>query len=159
MERKSRKGLGLLLATFGALLAGALVYAHSGKAGHGGHGGHGGPDGMAEHFEAHVRQVLADVDATPEQRSRIDAILGAAEADLQAVHDDHSAMFSGMHDLLTAPAVDRGRIEQLRARHIALLDAASQRCASAVADAAEVLTPEQRAQLGEKMRQRHSGPH
>jgi Spy/CpxP family protein refolding chaperone len=153
MEKKSRKGLGFILAGVIALLAGgALVYAHAGSGGH----GRMEMDGMAEHFQTHVRHVLAEVDATPEQQARIDAILDAAAGDLKTLHQQHSGMFAGMHTLLTAPTIDRAKLEQLRAEHIATLDAASQRCATAVADAAEVLTPAQRAKLGEKMKERHS---
>lgn len=152
MQNKSRRGLGIILAGVFALVAGsALVFAHAARGGH----GHMDVDEMAEHFQVHVKHMLAEVDATPEQQARIDAIIDAAAADLKTLHQQHSGMFAGMHALLTAPTIDRAKIEQLRAEHIAALDAASQRCATAVADAAEVLTPAQRQQLGEKLKQRH----
>lgn len=155
MQFKSRRGLGLVLAGVVALGAGgALVYAHAGQGGH--HGGMHAEE-MTEHFQVHVKHVLAEVEATAEQRARIEAIVDAAANDLKTLHEQHARAFGELHELLVAPTIDRAKIEQLRAQRIAALDAASQRCAAALADAVEVLTPEQRARLGEKMRQRHGG--
>ena len=130
---KPRRRLGLIVAGVLALAAGsALVIAHGGGSSlHG--GGHAARHGMdftemSEHFQVHVKHVLAEVDATPEQQARIDEIVQAAAKDLKTLHEQNKGGFAELHQLFTAPAIDRGRLEQLRARHIAAMDAASQRC-------------------------------
>ena len=50
---------------------------------------------------------------------------------------------------LSKPTIDRVALEQLRTEGIELADTASTRLVEALADAAEVLTPEQRAELME----------
>jgi periplasmic protein CpxP/Spy len=50
---------------------------------------------------------------------------------------------------LTAPTIDRSAIERLRAEKIGLAETASKRIAQGLADAAEVLSPEQRRKVAD----------
>ena len=50
-------------------------------------------------------------------------------------------------ELLTQQTINRAALEKLRADQIALHEAASRRLIQAIADAAEVLTPEQRRKI------------
>jgi len=54
--------------------------------------------------------------------------------------------------LLSQPSIDRAAIEALRANQLQLAEQASKRFTQALADVADVLTPEQRKQLAERMR-------
>jgi Spy/CpxP family protein refolding chaperone len=56
--------------------------------------------------------------------------------------------------LLSAATIDRAAIEALRAEQVALADATSKRLAQALADTADVLTPEQRVKLAERVSRR-----
>jgi Spy/CpxP family protein refolding chaperone len=62
-------------------------------------------------------------------------------------------------ELLAKPNVDRAALEAIRAQEIQAADAMSKRFVQSLADVAEVLTPEQRAQLAEKMKQRREHRH
>ena len=118
----------------------------------------GGPGHGAMHAQAmaHVQQMLDKVGATPEQKSRIEAILHAGFTSMGAMHGDMQATHTRLHQLLTAPTIDRQALEALRASQIASLDQASRKLVDSMADAAEVLTPAQRAKLGALMQEMHS---
>ena len=66
---------------------------------------------------------------------------------MKAAHEAHSAAFRQFHEAMTAPSIDRARLESLRAEQIKSFDETSKRLVTAISDAAEVLTPEQRAAL------------
>lgn len=119
-------------------------------------GRHGGPDGpMAGPFGGRMMERMLDnVDATAEQRTRIREIAKSAAADLQAQHDSRRALRDQAMTLFTQPTVDARAAEALRQQMLQQHDQASRRWMQAMLDASAVLTPEQRAKLAERMKQR-----
>lgn len=164
MEQTNLKGR-LLRGAAIATVVGALA------AGFGGHAwSHGGPGGMHrgfmggsqdpakadERIERMVKHFADRVEATPEQRSKLTDIAKAAARDLRPLREKaRDARKRGMA-LLAAPTIDRAAIERLRAEQIQAADAVSKRMSQAFADAAEVLTPDQRKKVAERMQRRHS---
>lgn len=137
--------------------AGAAAFAHGGPGGwHGRHGWHANADPatMQKRTEGMVRMMLADVNATPEQEQRIAQIVNATMIELRPLREQHMAARKEALDLLAQPAIDRQALETIRARELAAADQVSRRITQSIADAAEVLNPEQRAKLAERMRSR-----
>ncbi|MES2130284.1 MAG: Spy/CpxP family protein refolding chaperone [Pseudomonadota bacterium] len=118
------------------------------------HGQHGpmDPAAMEKHINAMVDKVLPD--GTADQKARLNAIASAALADLKPVHLQMREAHAQAAKLLMAPTVDRGALETLRAAQMTQLDAASKRILTAVEDAAEVLTPEQRQKFADHLMKR-----
>ena len=58
--------------------------------------------------------------------------------------------------VLTAPAVDANAAEQIRLQSMALHDQMSRRMSQAMVAAASVLTPEQRAAIGQRLKDRQA---
>ena len=110
---------------------------------------HAGMDhaGMHAMIQAHVARMLVVAQASPEQKARIHEILMGAMHQIGPLHQKLAASHQDLHRILTAPTVDRTALEQLRTERMADADQASRVLVQALADAAEVLTPEQRAKL------------
>jgi Spy/CpxP family protein refolding chaperone len=150
-QRRLRRGL----------IAAALVVAVAGAgasfAGSGIHPPrHGDPMAMAPAaMDAHIDQVIAQLlgDATPERQAKVAAIAKRAMADLRPLHEQRRQTYARAHALLMAPVVDRAALEQQRAAQVQGFDAGSRRILEAVADAADVLTPEQRLRFAGHLRQ------
>ena len=117
---------------------------------HAGMGGHGAMHGM---MQAHIQKMLTEVGATADQRTRIEAILKSSMGTLAPLHAKLEATHGDLHRLLAAPTIDRAALEQLRAARMADLDQASKVLVQSLADAAEVLSPQQRAKLATLMAQ------
>jgi Spy/CpxP family protein refolding chaperone len=149
----------------GSLAAGlGAGYAHA----HGGPGGWGGwhrgfddadPQAMQRRAEARVKWMLADIDASEAQHKKIAEIMTAAMTDLRPLRQQaHEARRQAM-EILSKPQIDRAALEALRAKRAQAMDQISRRLTQSLADAAEVLTPEQRAKLAERMESRRGRWH
>lgn len=140
-------------------LAGAAVGAQAqGTRGH----GMGGEQGMMmfggnpEHVGRMVDHMLDGLNATDAQRSQIKQIATAAATDLKAQHEAGRALRDKGLQIFAAPTVDAGAAEALRQQMLAQHDQASKRVLQAMLDVSKVLTPEQRAKVGERMKHRQA---
>lgn len=141
-----------IAASLVAIVGGTLAYAHSG----GDHHGHMAGRGAEDHLE-HMQAMLTKIGATDTQKAQIDGLLKPAFEEMKAAHDAHSAAFKQFHAEIIAPSIDRAKLESLRAGQVKSLDEASKRLVTAIADAAEVLSPDQRAAIAEQVRKHHGG--
>ncbi len=116
------------------------------------------PEAMGKRLDAMVAFALADVDATQEQKNRISAIAKQAATDLAPLRKSHFEARRKSIALLAAPTIDRAQLEALRVQQMQLGDTVSRRLLQAIEDAAEVLTPDQRAKLAQRWQARHGGP-
>jgi len=107
--------------------------------------------GSAERF---VDRLVHVTDASTEQKQKMTAIAVAAAQDLLSMREKHLAGRKQMLGVLTAPAIDRARLESLRGEQMKLLDDVSRRVAAALADIAEILSPAQRAELNRLVERR-----
>ena len=117
------------------------------------HHGHGGPGGAP--FGGHMLgRALDAVNATPEQRTRIGEIMKAAAADVRQQREASRGLREQAMTLFAQPTVDARAVEALRQQMVQQHDQSSRRWTQAMLDASAVLTPDQRKQLAERMKQR-----
>jgi protein CpxP len=124
---------------------------------------HGGPmnmdpAAMADMADRGIRHLAIEIDATPEQTDKLRAVARDLVKDLAPLHGAREETATRARDLLTQTTVDKAAIEKLRAEQVAKMDAASKRIAQAIGDAAEILTPEQRRKLADRMPRPGAGP-
>lgn len=112
---------------------------------------------MAQQMERRIGYMVWNAGGTTEQRDRIVAIHKAAHADLKSLHEARMNGRKNLMELLAAPTLDKAAIEAARSAQMQAADAASKRMTQAMTDAAEVLTPEQRAKVAEQMKRRAAG--
>lgn len=112
----------------------------------------GGPGFMGRGIDG----ALDDIDATDEQSDRLWKILDDARAEIRPMMRDFRDTREDLVKLLGAPTVDKAAIEKLRGERLAEIDQVSRKMTAALAEAAEVLTPEQRAKLVKRFEERKS---
>ena len=101
-------------------------------------------------IERGVERLGWAVDASSEQKQKINAITQKAADDIFELRAKHLEARKQLVETLAAPTVDRGKLEGLRVDQMKLAETATKRVADAVADIAEVLTPAQRADLARR---------
>ncbi len=158
--QRPRSGFRRVLAIAAVVLVAALAGAAITKAasgprpfGHGWHGGFmGGPMShtrIEDRADRMVRHLAVEIDATAEQQDKLRAMMKTAVNDVLPAREKAWTARMKARDILTQPTVDRAELEKLRTEQIALADSVSKRISQALADAAEVLTPEQRKKLND----------
>jgi protein CpxP len=131
---------------------------------------HGGPGAFmsgkamdAEHMGKfagqRVSHMLDEVKASDAQKEKASAIVKASVQKgaplAEKMRDNHAQLGK----LMSAATLDKAAIESLRVEQIKLADEASKLATQTMLDVAEILTPEQRAKLAEKMEHRGSWMH
>jgi Spy/CpxP family protein refolding chaperone len=152
----SRRGLKWLVA--GMVLAVSATVALSAWAqpdpGHRHGGGMDGPGLFMGHGRG-LDRMLDSLNASDAQRAQIKSIAQQAATDLKAQRQNAQALHERSLQIFTAPTVDAAAAESVRQQMLAQHDASSRRMLQAMLDISNVLTPDQRAKLGQLIQQRH----
>ena len=126
------------------------------------HGMGGGMDGgmmfrgSPEHMGRMIDHLLDGLNATDAQRAQVKQIMAQASADMKGQAQAARELRLRSMQVLTAPAVDANAAEQIRLQTMALHDQMSRRMTQAMVAAASVLTPEQRAAIGQRLKDRQA---
>ena len=112
--------------------------------------------GSPEHVGRAVDRLLDGLNASDAQRSQIRQIAAAAAADLKTQREAGRGLRERSVQVFTAPNVDANAAEALRQQMLAQHDQAGRRMLQAMLDVSRVLTPEQRAKIGERMTRHHA---
>ena len=130
-----------------------------GGMGMGGMGGMGGGmmlGGSPERMGRMIDRMLDGLNASDAQRTQIKQIAGQAATDLRAQAVAGRGLHQRAMQIFAAPTVDAAAAEQLRQQMLSQHDQMSRRATQAMLAVANVLTPEQRAKVGERMRDRQA---
>jgi periplasmic protein CpxP/Spy len=111
--------------------------------------------GRGERAAFAIDWTLHRIDAAEEQRQQIQTIAQAALKDLLPLGEQHRQYRQALREALIQPTINRDTLEGIRGAALQLADTASSRLVEAIADAAEVLTAEQRIKLAELVDRRH----
>ena len=98
-----------------------------------------------------VKHVAIEIDATPEQQDKITKLFVVVAKDMKPIRGEMRASGRKIHDLLLADKIDREALEKIRAARLADAERVSKTVVNAIAEAAEILSPDQRKVLEERI--------
>jgi Spy/CpxP family protein refolding chaperone len=119
--------------------------------------GHGtfSADEADKHVTRAVGWLIDDLKGTPDQEQKLAEIAKAAIRDLIPLKLQAQENHLAAAAILTMDIVDPVALEAIRAKQMELATQASVRITKAVTDASGILTPAQRVQLAERLKQHH----
>jgi Spy/CpxP family protein refolding chaperone len=118
--------------------------------------GMGGPGGPARR----LGRILDKVNATPAQRSQIQAIWQGLRPQLKTARQQHEAIRQQIVTALSAQTIDPSAVEKLRQQGMTWADKTSSLFTQGMVQTAQVLTPDQRKLAAQEFEQHHAhGPH
>ncbi|MCP4382909.1 MAG: hypothetical protein GY798_16065 [Hyphomicrobiales bacterium] len=101
-----------------------------------------------------VQHLAIEIDATDQQTEQLTTIFVSAAQDLLELRKqagDRGEAAAELIELLSGATVEPAAIEAFRAEKMALADQASRLVADTLVNAAEVMTPEQRTEIGDRL--------
>ena len=113
------------------------------------------PARMDEHLDRMLKHLYVEIGATDAQQQLLAPIVKGAAQDFLPLRAKMHEAHRRAAELLSQDTVDRAALETLRADHMRLAEQASTRFVQALADVADVLTPEQRRQLADHVGRWH----
>ena len=145
-RRPRLPGLAMSIAGALALAIGGMTWSTATFAGHKGKDAKAGSS-----VEKKIDLMLDKVEATGDQRSRVQAIVRDAVTELKQDGQSQEKAWRDFAAALSKGSIDRDALEKLRRSKVESADRKSQRMLTALAAAAEVLTPDQRAKLAAEL--------
>jgi periplasmic protein CpxP/Spy len=118
-------------------------------------GEHGmGGSQMQTRAEYRINRLLTSVDATAEQKAKVTTIVQKAMGDMQSMRQVRRDTMDKLSVALRSPIVDSSAIETLRKTQLQMAETMSKKMQETLLEAAEVLSPAQRAQLVDRWQSR-----
>jgi protein CpxP len=117
-----------------------------GPAGHFRHAAY-DPEMMQTRIEFATDWILSRIEASEAQHQQVKALVQATVQDLAQMRAQHRQNRQALLQALAQPTIDRATLGDIRHAELQLADTASERIVTALADVADLLTPEQRAKL------------
>ena len=114
-------------------------------------GGSGMHGGMWGEHPKQMERLLASIQATDDQKARIQQIMRKTMNDMAGQREAGRTLREKARAIFAASTVDANAAEQLRQQMLAQHDQNSRRMMAAMLEVSQVLTPEQRMQMAQQM--------
>ena len=100
--------------------------------------------GKGAFMKERIDHLLSAAGASDAQKGQIQTIWDGLRPHLKALHQQHAAARRQIGEAMTAPKIDPGQVENLRQQSVAIMDKISAVITQGMVASAQVLTPEQR---------------